>query len=74
MEARDEFSRSLPSIMKCVGGTNNYGNIIRMIDKSNRTSFFPAYRSCADYEHVTLREMNKEKDKNGKNQKNWKRN
>ena len=32
MEARDAFSRSTPSMIKCAAGMNHYGNRIRIID------------------------------------------
>ena len=41
MEARDEFSGSTPSMIKCAEGINDYGNRIRKIDKINMTEVCP---------------------------------
>jgi len=61
IEAREGFSNSTTSKIKCAAGLNMYGERIKLIDKKNRHAVCPTCNEIETWEHVMLCEKQKEK-------------
>ena len=59
-EAKDLLSSSTSNMIKCTAGINHYGEILKKIDKHNKTAACPGCGADEDWEHVILCEKSKE--------------
>ena len=66
-DARNIFTSYAPNVIKCIAGTNQQGETIKCMWKSNKTSVCPSCSEIEDWNHVLLCEN----DTNKRIKKHW---
>ena len=69
IDARYVFTCCTPSLIKFIAGINPYGEIIKKIEKSNKTAESTVCSKKEDWDHVFCVKRIRMKEKHGK--KNW---